>query len=104
MPVNEEGFKGGDRTSIDLPKPNQELLEAPDRDWKACCFGACQRQCARGELGRATRQCNSRILVSRRRGWSSHSGNTLGKNNPAGRLPVTFYTGVDQLPRSKTTR
>ena len=21
-----------------------------------------------------------------------------GKNNPAGRLPVTFYTGVDQLP------
>ena len=28
MPVSEEGFKGGDRTSIDLPKPEQELLEA----------------------------------------------------------------------------
>src|SRR4030095_9109294 len=28
MPVEEEGFKGGDRTSLDLPKPEQELLEA----------------------------------------------------------------------------
>ena len=28
MPVSEEGFKGGDRTSIDLPKPEEELLEA----------------------------------------------------------------------------
>jgi beta-glucosidase len=24
-----------------------------------------------------------------------------GKNNPAGRLPVTFYTGIDQLPPSE---
>ena len=28
MPVSEEGFKGGDRTSLDLPKPEQALLEA----------------------------------------------------------------------------
>ena len=28
MPVSEEGFKGGDRTSIDLPKPEEDLLEA----------------------------------------------------------------------------
>jgi beta-glucosidase len=27
-----------------------------------------------------------------------------GKNNPAGRLPVTFYKDVSQLPPSKTTR
>src|SRR5256885_12655516 len=27
MPVSEEGFKGGDRTSIDLPKPEEDLLE-----------------------------------------------------------------------------
>ncbi len=28
MQVQEEGFKGGDRTSLDLPKPEEELLEA----------------------------------------------------------------------------
>jgi beta-glucosidase len=28
MPVSEEGFKGGDRISIDLPKPEEDLLEA----------------------------------------------------------------------------
>ena len=37
-------------------------------------------------------------MVSRRRGWHGRGGNALRKNNPAGRLPVTFYTGVDQLP------
>ena len=31
MPVNEPGFMGGDRTSIDLPKPEQDLLEASPR-------------------------------------------------------------------------
>ncbi len=28
MPVSEAGFKGGDRTSLDLPKPEEDLIEA----------------------------------------------------------------------------
>ena len=28
MKVNEPGFKGGDRTSLDLPEPEENLLEA----------------------------------------------------------------------------
>jgi beta-glucosidase len=39
MQVNEPGFKGGDRTSLDLPKPEEDLLEAvaaPTSRWWWC--------------------------------------------------------------------
>ena len=40
MQVNEPGFKGGDRTSLDLPKPEEDLLEAarpqPASRWSSC--------------------------------------------------------------------
>jgi beta-glucosidase len=68
MPVSEEGFKGGDRTNIDLPKPEEELLEAVAATGKPVVL---VRQRARRELGRGTRQCDSRALVcgrGRRRG------------------------------------
>ena len=44
MQVNEPGFKGGDRTSIDLPKPEQELLEAVVDSRQADGGGADERQ------------------------------------------------------------
>jgi beta-glucosidase len=43
MPVNEEGFNGGDRTSIDLPKPEEELLKAVTATGKPVVFGARER-------------------------------------------------------------
>ncbi len=39
MQVNEPGFKGGDRTSLDLPKPEQDLLKPwppPASRWWWC--------------------------------------------------------------------
>ena len=40
MQVNEEGFKGGDRTSIDLPKPEagtcSKRLPPPASRWLWC--------------------------------------------------------------------
>ena len=51
MQVQEPGFKGGDRTSLDLPKPEEDLLEARGRNGQAAGGGAYQRQRARRELG-----------------------------------------------------
>ena len=56
-------------------------------------------QCPRRELGKGPRQCHSRSLVFRGEDGGGAIAETLsGKNNPAGRLPVTFYKDVHQLP------
>ena len=51
MPVTEEGFKGGDRTSLDLPKPEQALLEAVANCRQADDRGLDERERPRRELG-----------------------------------------------------
>ena len=98
MPVSEEGFKGGDRTSIDLPKPEQELLEAVTATGKPVVLVLANGSAL--AVNWAAQHANA-ILESwyaGEEGGAAIAETVSGKNNPAGRLPVTFYTGVDQLP------
>ena len=98
MPVNEEGFKGGDRTSLDLPKPEQELLEAVAATGKPVVLVLSNGSAL--AVNWAKEHANA-ILDSwypGEEGGAAIAETLSGKNNPAGRLPVTFYTGVDQLP------
>src|SRR5579871_1727089 len=98
MPVNEEGFKGGDRTSIDLPKPEEELLEA------ATALGKPVVLVLANGSALAVNWANEHVNAIVESWYPGEEGGTAiaqtlsGKNNPAGRLPVTFYTGVEQLP------
>jgi beta-glucosidase len=98
MPVSVEGFKGGDRTSIDLPKPEEELLEAVTATGKPVVLVLANGSAL--AVNWAGQHANA-ILES---WYAGEEGGTAiaetlsGKNNPAGRLPVTFYTGVNQLP------
>jgi beta-glucosidase len=98
MPVSEEGFKGGDRTSLDLPKPEQELLEAVAATGKPVVLVLSNGSAL--AVNWAKKHANA-ILDSwypGEEGGAAIAETLSGKNNPAGRLPVTFYTGVDQLP------
>jgi beta-glucosidase len=98
MPVDEEGFKGGDRTSLDLPKPEQELLEAVSATGKPVVLVLANGSAL--SVNWAKQHVNA-ILESwyaGEEGGAAIAETLSGKNNPAGRLPVTFYTGVDQLP------
>jgi beta-glucosidase len=98
MPVNEDGFKGGDRTSIDLPKPEEELLEAVAATGKPVILVLANGSAL--AVNWANEHVNA-ILESwyaGEEGGAAIAGTLSGKNDPAGRLPVTFYTGVDQLP------
>lgn len=98
MPVSVEGFKGGDRTSLDLPKPEQALLEAVAATGKPVVLVLANGSAL--AVNWAKKHVNA-ILDS---WYAGEEGGTAvaetlsGKNNPAGRLPVTFYTGIDQLP------
>jgi beta-glucosidase len=98
MPVAIPGFSGGDRTSIDLPEPQARLVEALVNTGKpvvvvvtsgsAVALGvAAQRAAAVLEAWYGGEEIGTAIAET-----------LAGANNPAGRLPVTFYAGVDQLP------
>jgi beta-glucosidase len=101
MPVNEEGFKGGDRTSLDLPKPEEALLEAVAGTGKPVVLVLA------GGSALAVNWANEHVNAILDGWYTGEEGGTAiaqtlsGKNNPAGRLPLTFYTGVDQLPDFK---
>jgi beta-glucosidase len=98
MPVNEEGFSGGDRTSIDLPKPEQQLLESISAAGKPVTLVLANGSAL--AVNWAQQHVNA-ILESwypGEEGGAAIAETLSGKNNPSGRLPVTFYTGVEQLP------
>jgi beta-glucosidase len=93
-----DGFNGGDRTSLELPAPQQKLLEAV---------------AATGKPLIVVLQSGSAVALN----WASQHADAIleawypgveggtaiartlaGQSNPAGRLPVTFYASLDGLP------
>jgi beta-glucosidase len=98
MPVNEEGFKGGDRTSLDLPKPEQELLEAVAATGKPLVVVLMNGSALSVNWAKDHANAILEAWYSGEEGGSAIAETLSGRNNPAGRLPVTFYTGIDQLP------
>jgi beta-glucosidase len=98
MPVSEEGFKGGDRTSIDLPKPEEELLKAVTATGKPVILVLANGSAL--AVNWANEHVNAIIesWYAGEEGGAAIAETLSGKNNPAGRLPVTFYAGIEQLP------
>src|SRR5678816_4553396 len=98
MPVDEEGFKGGDRTSLDLPKPEQELLEAVSATGKPVVLVLANGSALSVNWAKEHVNAILESWYAGEEGGAAIAETLSGKNNPAGRLPVTFYTGVEQLP------
>jgi beta-glucosidase len=98
MPVNEEGFKGGDRTSLDLPKPEQDLLEAMAATGKPLVVVLMNGSALSVNWAKEHANAILEAWYSGEEGGSAIAETLSGRNNPAGRLPVTFYTGISQLP------
>ena len=98
MAVSEEGFKGGDRTSIDLPKPEQQLLEALTAAGKPVVLVLANGSALAVNWAQEHVNAILESWYAGEEGGAAVAETLSGKNNPAGRLPVTFYTGIDQLP------
>ncbi len=98
MPVSEPGFLGGDRTSIDLPQPEEDLVEAVAATGKPLAVVLLNGSAL------AVNWINDHVNAVLEAWYPGEEGGAAvaetlsGKNNPGGRLPVTFYKGVDQLP------
>jgi beta-glucosidase len=98
MQVSEEGFKGGDRTSLDLPRPEEDLLEAMAATGKPLVV-VLTNGSALG-VNWAKEHANAMIdaWYPGEEGGAAVAQTLSGRNNPGGRLPVTFYKDVSQLP------
>jgi beta-glucosidase len=98
MPVNEPGFLGGDRTSIDLPEPEEALVEAVAATGKPLVVVLMNGSALAVNWINDHANAVLESWYSGEEGGAAIAETLSGKNNPAGRLPVTFYKGVDQLP------
>jgi beta-glucosidase len=98
MRVDIPGFEGGDRTSLDLPKDEQDLLETVKATGKPLVVVLMSGSAL--AVNWASEHANAILQAwyPGEEGGSAIAETIAGDNNPAGRLPVTFYKGVDQLP------
>lgn len=98
MPVSEPGFLGGDRTSIDLPQPEEDLVEAMAVTGKPLAVVLMNGSALAVNWINEHANAVLEAWYPGEEGGAAVAETLSGKNNPAGRLPVTFYKGVDQLP------
>ncbi|HTX74612.1 MAG TPA: glycoside hydrolase family 3 C-terminal domain-containing protein [Terracidiphilus sp.] len=98
MQVSEPGFKGGDRTSLDLPKPEEDLLQALAATHKPLVVVLTNGSAL--AVNWANEHANAILdaWYPGEEGGTAVAETLAGENDPAGRLPVTFYKSVDQLP------
>ena len=98
MGIKIEGFEGGDRTSLSLPAVQEELLSAMIATGKPVVVVLMNG----GPVSSV--QAHERAAAVILAGYSGVEGGDaladvlFGDYNPAGRLPVTYYNSVDQLP------
>ena len=98
MPVDIEGFKGGDRTNIELPKVQREFLKALKDAGKQIIFVNCSGSCI--ALQPETETCDAIVQAwyPGQEGGTAVADVLFGDVNPSGKLPVTFYKNSNQLP------
>jgi beta-glucosidase len=98
MPVKVQGFAGGDRTSIDLPSAQQQLLEAVAKTGKPLVVVLMNGSALAVNWAQQNAKAILEAWYPGEAGGTAIAETLLGKNNPGGRLPVTFYASTDQLP------
>jgi beta-glucosidase len=96
--VNIPGFLGGDRTSLDLPEPQENLVKAAIGTGKPVVVVLTSGSAIAANY--AAEHANALLAAwyGGEEAGSAIAETLAGVNNPAGRLPVTFYKSVDQLP------
>lgn len=96
MRVTAEGFNGGDRTNLDLPATQRDLLERVAALGKPTVVVLTSGSALSFDEGKA----NAFLLCwyYGQRGADAVAEALVGETNPSGRLPITFYRSVAELP------
>ena len=98
MRVSEPGFRGGDRTDIELPQAQRDVLRILHEAGKRVVFV----NCSGGAVGLVPEleSCDAILQwwYGGEQGGRALADVLFGDCNPSGKLPVTFYKNVNQLP------
>ena len=98
MPVHLEGFSGGDRTKIDLPQLQEDLLKAVAATGKPLVVVLMNGSALAVPWAKEHAAAILEAWYPGEEGGAAIAETLAGDNNPSGRLPVTFYNSLDQLP------
>jgi beta-glucosidase len=98
MPVEIDGFKGGDRTNIELPAVQRNFLKALKAAGKTVIYVNCSGSAI--ALTPETETCDAIVQAwyAGQEGGTAVADVLFGDVNPSGKLPVTFYRSTSQLP------
>jgi beta-glucosidase len=99
MPVSEPGFEGGDRTSIDIPAPEEALVRAVAATGKPLVVVLMNGSALAARWEKDHANAILEAWYSGEEGGRAIADTLSGANNPGGRLPVTLYADVNQLSK-----
>ena len=98
MKVNVEGFRGGDRTSLDLPKAQEDLLKAVSSTGKPIIVVLLNGSALAVNWAAENVPAIVEAWYPGEEGGTALADVLFGDYSPSGRLPVTFYKSAAQLP------
>ncbi|MGD1044595.1 MAG: glycoside hydrolase family 3 C-terminal domain-containing protein [Bacteroidota bacterium] len=93
-----EGFKGGDRTNLDLPKVQEKLLRLLYSTGTPIVLVLTSGSALSTNWEKENIPAIIQLWYPGQEGGTALADVLFGDYNPAGRLPITFYKSVDQLP------
>jgi beta-glucosidase len=98
MSIEVPGFKGGDRSDIGLPAAQQQLLEALADTGKPLVVVLMSGSAVALNWAHEHAVAVLEAWYPGEEGGTAIAETLAGVNNPGGRLPVTFYASLNQLP------
>jgi beta-glucosidase len=98
MPVHLDGFSGGDRTTIELPAAQKDLLRAVAATGKPLIIVLQNGSALAVNWAKENAAAILEAWYPGEAGGTAIAETLAGDNNPAGRLPLTFYSSLSQLP------
>lgn len=98
MRVSIPGFAGGDRTDLNLPELQEKLIESAAATGKPLIVVLTSGSALSAKYAAQHAAALLELWYDGEETGTAIAETLAGANNPAGRLPVTFYSSVDQLP------
>ncbi len=98
MPIQIDGFDGGDRTKLNLPRPQVELMQKIKALGKPTILVTMSGSAVAIPWAKEHIPAIIQAFYGGQAGGTAIAEVIFGDYNPAGRLPVTVYKSVDDLP------